>query len=87
MRCMRIEMNYTHFTEEQIQELETIFGIKRAAETVRVRDGRIAKGDMVWWRANIGPEHVDSSSHWENIERYPDVYQIATPVTRVIYED
>lgn len=59
------------------------------AETLPVRDGRVCKTDMVWWRGEGGPEHVraDSRNHWENIRDFPACYQIEKPNTRLVYED
>ena len=78
-----------HFSEEQLSELETIFGLKRVEETLPVRDGVVSKGSMVWWRCNYGPEHVlaSQSCHWENIRKYPQAYQLQKPQVQVIYKD
>lgn len=78
----------SQFTEEQLKELETVFGLKRE-ESLPVRDGRVTRDSMVWWRGAKGPEQVraDSGTHWHNISAYPDVYQLAQPVYRVEYFD
>jgi hypothetical protein len=77
-----------NFTDEQLAELETVFGIKRQ-DSLPVRDGRVTRDSMVWWRANLGPEHVraDSGTHWHNIHHYPDVYSIEEPRYRTEYLD
>lgn len=46
-----------HFTEEQLEELKTIFGLTRN-DTLPVRDGCVHKESMVWWRCEKGPELV-----------------------------
>jgi hypothetical protein len=81
-------MTFKHFSEDQIAELERIFDIKRAG-TIKVRDGYIKPGDMVWWRGEEGPERVNSNSsgHAHNILNYPQVYQIAEPKRKTVYED
>jgi hypothetical protein len=81
-------MTFKHFSEDQIAELERIFDIKRVA-TIKVRDGYIKPGDMVWWRCEYGPEHVHSmaDTHMANILAFPHVYQIAEPKTKVTYVD
>ena len=40
----------THFTDEQLQELATIFGLKKVEDLLPVRDGFVTKETMVWWR-------------------------------------
>jgi hypothetical protein len=80
----------TAFTKEQLQYLETVYGLVVVAETLPVRDGVVKKGDMVWWRGINGPEHVvagDAGGHWYNIETYPHAYQITPPRTKVEYLD
>ena len=37
-----------HFTEEQLQELATIFGLTRQDDVLPVRDGFVTKETMVW---------------------------------------
>lgn len=80
-------MNLKHFSEEQIRELELVFGISRVPDSdlIKVRDGVIKKGHPVWWRNVDGPEEVDSVKHWENIKKFPDVYSICRP--RIEYVD
>lgn len=58
-------------------------------ESLPVRDGRVCKTDMVWWRHHRAPEHVraGSGNHWQNIREFPDCYQIAEPTIRLVYED
>lgn len=70
-----------HFTKEQLQELATVFGLSLDSEILPVRDGYVRKGDAVWWRCNTGPEAVasDDHTHWENIKRYPNSYQLREP--------
>lgn len=77
------------FTTEQLQYLETVYGLKPVEDTLPVRDGVVTKDSMVWWLAAKGPEHVKASdgTHWNNIERYPNVYQLATPRYEVEYLD
>mgnify|MGYP003704730565 CR=1 FL=1 len=74
----------THFTDEQLAEIGKHFGLKPVAERLPVRDGFIHKGDLVWWRAMEGPEHVrsDSYDHWDNIRQHPECYQITRPTLK-----
>lgn len=78
-----------HFTEEELQELESIFGIKRVTNTIYVRDGYIKEGDTVWWRGKDGPELVCSAdpSHLPNIKKCPNAYQIEKPKMKFEYLD
>jgi hypothetical protein len=78
----------SHFTEEQLKELETVFGIKRG-KTLPVRDGVVTKESMVWWRCSDGPQHVlaGSETHWENIHDFPNAYQLAEPDVKIQYLD
>ncbi|MNK29184.1 hypothetical protein D3C87_475750 [compost metagenome] len=79
-----------HFNEEQLRELETVFGLVRAKDTLPIKDGVIARGDKVWWRGECGPEHLtadDTSGNWDNIKAYPDIYSHKRPYFRVEYLD
>ncbi len=69
------------FTQEELLELATVFNLKLDDEVLPVRDGYVRKGQMVWWRANTGPEHVKSThdGHWNNIKNYPEFYQLEKP--------
>ena len=77
-----------HFTEEQLEELKTIFGLTRN-DTLPVRDGCVHKESMVWWRCEEGPELVKAGdpAHWLNIRCQPQVYQIKKPAVSVVYKD
>lgn len=82
------------FTEDELDEIGEAFGLQRVViESRPVRDGRVKKGDLIWWRTLRGPEHVvsDSGSHWENIKNYPSCYQHSKPTgvapTGFIYDD
>lgn len=77
------------FTEQQLKELETIYGLVRKPGIIPVRDGHITEGDKVWWRSINGPEQVNSSGdeHRQNIINYPNAYQISKPQTTVTYSD
>ena len=46
----------SHFNEEQLKELECIFGLTRVVtiNTLPVRDGIVTKEDIVWWRCDRG---------------------------------
>jgi len=79
------------FTEAQLLELESIYGLKRK-NILPVKDGVIKKGEMVWWRSEEGPQHVvaeDAEGVWDNIKAYPRVYSLAKPIvsTKVVYAD
>ena len=77
-------MDTRHFTEEQIKELETIFGLKHI-ESLPVRDGIITRNQKLWWRSKNGPELVSAENHWLNINDNPDLYQLNQP--KIKYED
>lgn len=74
------------FTEEQLQELETIFDLERSA-VLPVKDGVVRSETKVWWLSDGGPERVSAEDHWGNITSYPEYYQLATPKYRVTYEE
>ena len=77
-----------HFTEEQLEELKTIFGLTRN-DTLPVRDGCVHKESMVWWRSVKGPQPVKAGdpAHWDNIRNHPLAYQLKEPVVQVVYKD
>lgn len=71
-----------HFNESQLEELERVFGLKRAPnpDPLPCRDGHVSWEAKVWWRGEDGPELVTANgSHWGNLHRYPDVYSLAMP--------
>jgi hypothetical protein len=78
----------SQFTDAQLAELETVFGLKRQ-DSLPVRDGRVTRDSMVWWRSVDGPERIKAgdAAHWANIYHCPDVYQIAEPIYRIVYSD
>ncbi|HET8687115.1 MAG TPA: hypothetical protein VFM18_10705 [Methanosarcina sp.] len=85
-------MELKHFTLEEMIEIAQALKIPHEhllEQTLPVRDGFVKKGDKVWWRATLGPEHVisDSSTHWNNIKNYPDCYQLNKPKTKTEYFD
>jgi hypothetical protein len=76
------------FTEEQITELERIFGIKAQEGAITIRTGIAYPGDKVWWRGAEGPEEVVlDASHLRNAKDYPQVYQHHRPAIKVQYID
>ena len=78
----------SRFTEEQLKELETIFGLKREEQTLPVRDGVVTENTLVWWRGHHELEHVLASNEWDNIKKNPNIYQLEKPVVvQVIYSD
>lgn len=78
-----------HFTEEQLQELATIFGLKKQEDLLPVRDGVVTKETMVWWRCEEGPilAKAGDPTHWENIKKYPKAYQLNQPKVQIKYKD
>ena len=78
-----------HFTEKQLQELATIFGLKKVEDVLPVRDGFVTKETIVWWRCEDGPLLVKAGdlTIWDNIKNYPHDYQLKQPNIRVEYED
>lgn len=77
----------SHFTEEQLQELVAIFGLKRQGDVLPVRDGFVSHNSTVWWRSENGPECLVAILHWENIRQYPKSYQLQRPATKTVYKD
>lgn len=73
-----------HFTEEQLQELETVFGLTRTGETLPVKDGVVRKDTLVWWRGNDGPDQVVARKDWENIRAYPELYSLKRPKIKYV---
>lgn len=41
------------------------------------------KEDDVWWHEQEGPIKVRAARHWDNIERFPEIYSLARP--KVVY--
>ena len=76
----------SNFTEEQLRELEVAFGLKRQ-DSLPVKDGRVTRDSLVWWRCVDGPVRETAGQHWENITRAPQFYSIAEPVYRIEYMD
>ena len=74
------------FTEEQLQELQAVFNLRRV-ETLPVRDGRVSKQDMVWWRHLDSPQHVLARDHWRNIQEFHRIYSIKEPKYTLTYTD
>lgn len=79
----------SHFTPEQRQELETVYGLKpRDLSYLHVKDGLIYKHQQLWWKSSEGPEWVKASEHWKNIREYPQLYSHAKPpVKSVVYRE
>jgi len=73
------------FNEEQITELETIFGLTRKADLLKVSDGYVTLRDKVWWHSEAGPKHQEVIFHSGNIKSYPQFYSIKEPKTKVTY--
>ncbi len=78
-----------YVTEEQLQELSTLFGMKKVEDVLPVRDGFVTKETMVWWRHKNGPILVKAGdlANWDNIKNCPHFYQLKQPNVRVEYED
>ena len=77
----------THFTEEQLKELETVFDLKRN-ETLPVRDGRVNRDSKVWWRSLDGPVLIEAAfDHWDTIKSHPNAYQVTKPTIIIQYKD
>jgi len=73
------------FTEEQLDELEKIFGLTRTNNHLPIKDGIVVRSDTVWWKAETGPQHVPAAQHWPNIKDYPHLYSHKQPPTKVTY--
>jgi hypothetical protein len=77
------------FTEEQLKELETVFGLTRTKNLIRVKDGLVTPDQKVWWRGANGPEECTPSdtAHAKNILKFPQLYSIGKPMMKVEYLD
>ena len=71
-------------TEAQLDQIAKTFGLKKA-KTYPVKDGVVTEEDQVWWHAEDGPELVKVKEHKDNLSRYPMIYSIHKPKTKVIY--
>lgn len=76
----------SEFTESQLQELETIFNLKRV-ESLPVKDGRVSAAQYVWWHYKEYPQHILARTHWDNIKEYPGLYSINKPKYAIQYID
>ena len=77
----------SHFTAEQLKELETRYGLKPLTNILPVRDGVVGENDLVWWRYAHGPKQVKANLHWTNIEEFPELYQLEEPSFSIQYKD
>lgn len=74
-----------YFSEQQLAEIGAHFGLKPdPRQSLPVRDGKVFKGDRVWWRSVDGPELVDATADWANILAHPDLYQLERPKTSYV---
>lgn len=71
-------------TEAQIEQIAKTFGLKKV-KTYPVKDGEVTEEDQVWWHAEVGPQLVTVKEHKNNLTRYPMIYSIRQPKTKVIY--
>lgn len=74
------------FTEEQLRELETVFGLTRE-ESLPVRDGRVVKSSLVWWRDVDGPKQITAEDQWKYIREFRAFYSVKEPRFTVTYLD
>lgn len=79
------------FTENQLRELEQVFGLERKEpKLIPIKDGWAGWGDEVWWKANRGPVKVKmaESGNWRNAQNCPDLYSFVEPeVLSVNYKE
>jgi hypothetical protein len=77
------------FTQEQLDYLLDCHGLTAdSLGNIKVRDGYVRAGELVWWRGECGPERVTlEGSHLGNAYNYPLVYQISKPFIEVKYLD
>jgi len=73
------------FTEEQLNEIATVFGLARRTNLLKVSDGYVSLCDKVWWHRDSGPMHQEARFHTENIKNFPELYSIKEPKTKVTY--
>lgn len=73
------------FTPEQIAELATTFDLK-PQQTLPVRDGRVSANTLVWWLSEEGPVEERACMSWDNIKKFPQLYQLKKPKYIVSYD-
>ena len=71
-------------TEAQLDQIAKTFGLKKV-KTFPVKDGVVIEDDQVWWHAETGPELVKVKEHKNNLSRYPLIYSIHKPKTKITY--
>lgn len=76
-----------HFTEEQLKELETLYGLVRAPNVLTISDGIVKPENKVWWKCEDGPILVTAKHDWDNIKEYPELYSHAKPAIKITYVD
>ena len=76
-----------HFTEAQLQELETVFKLKRVGE-LKISSGVVRPNNKVWWKGRTELKLVTAKIHWENIRHRPEHYSHEKPtIKEIIYMD
>ena len=81
-------MKLRYFTKDQIEELSQVFGIEiksNVEEMLKVSDGYVSIGDMVWWHSDEGPKYEKVGGQIENIKKYPEYYSIEEPRYNIEY--
>ena len=53
---------------------------------IPVSDGEAELDSQVWFKSKTGPAPVSVKGHIENIKARPDLYSIAVPTYKVIYD-
>lgn len=76
-----------HFTNDQLDEIATVFGLRRKTDVLPIKDGVVSKDQKVWWRGEDGPEFVIAEKEWDNIRHYPEIYSHVRPAGKFVYED
>jgi len=75
------------FTEEQLKDLETLYGLKPITQSLEIKDGTVFDGMYCWWRGENGPEYIQiklNDVNWLNAKNFPKAYSIARPIIRYV---
>lgn len=75
------------FSIEQLEFLQTQFGINPLTDRIHIRDGIASKTDHLWVRQADGPKHVSAKLLWKEIQENPQSFSFKKPEVKVEYLD